>query len=76
MTEPNRNTWAQTHLRWLALSRWDNEGGRCESVSTNLGFGKSAVAPRLRAIGQHAPDEASCGEAARTQTSGASTHLP
>ncbi len=27
MAVPNPNPWAQSHLRWLALSRWDNEGG-------------------------------------------------
>jgi hypothetical protein len=27
MAEPNPDTWAQSHMRWLALSRWDNEGG-------------------------------------------------
>lgn len=27
MSEPNPDHWASTHMRWLALSRWDNEGG-------------------------------------------------
>lgn len=27
MAKPKPDTWAQTHMRWLALSRWDNEGG-------------------------------------------------
>ena len=27
MAEPNPDNWALTHMRWLALSRWDNEGG-------------------------------------------------
>ena len=27
MAEPNPDRWAQSHMRWLALSRWDNEGG-------------------------------------------------
>jgi len=27
MAEPNPDKWAQSHMRWLALSRWDNEGG-------------------------------------------------
>ena len=27
MVEPNPDNWALTHMRWLALSRWDNEGG-------------------------------------------------
>ena len=27
MKEPNPDGWALTHMRWLALSRWDNEGG-------------------------------------------------
>jgi hypothetical protein len=27
MTSPNLELWAQSHMRWLALSRWDTEGG-------------------------------------------------
>jgi len=27
MAEPNPDTWAITHMRLLALSRWDSEGG-------------------------------------------------
>jgi hypothetical protein len=27
MTLLNPDKWAQFHMRWLALSRWDNEGG-------------------------------------------------
>jgi hypothetical protein len=27
MAEPNPDRWAQYHMRRLALSRWDNEGG-------------------------------------------------
>jgi hypothetical protein len=31
MAEPNPDRWAQSHMRWLALSRWDNEGGASPS---------------------------------------------
>ena len=31
MSEPNPDHWALTHMRWLALSRWDNEGGASAS---------------------------------------------
>jgi hypothetical protein len=31
MAEPNPDTWAQSHKRRLALSRWDNEGGASAS---------------------------------------------
>ena len=31
MVEPNPDNWALTHMRWLALSRWDNEGGASAS---------------------------------------------
>ena len=34
MAEPNPDTWAQSHMRWLALSRWDNEGGASRSRPT------------------------------------------
>lgn len=34
MEEPNPRTWTLTHLRWLALSRWDNEGGASASRPT------------------------------------------
>ncbi len=27
MPSENPDHWASSHLRWLALSRWDNEGG-------------------------------------------------
>jgi hypothetical protein len=27
MAEPNLDRWVQSHMRWLALSRWENEGG-------------------------------------------------
>lgn len=34
MAEPNPDKWAQSHMRWLALSRWDNEGGASPSRYT------------------------------------------
>ena len=34
MAEPNPDRWAQSHMRWLALSRWDNEGGASPSRHT------------------------------------------
>jgi hypothetical protein len=34
MAEPNPDSWAQFHMRWLALSRWDNEGGASPSRPT------------------------------------------
>ena len=34
MAEPNPDRWAQSHMRWLALSRWDNEGGASISRHT------------------------------------------
>jgi hypothetical protein len=34
MAEPNPEPWAQAHMRWLALSRWDNEGGASPSRPT------------------------------------------
>jgi hypothetical protein len=34
MSEPNPDHWASTHMRWLALSRWDNEGGASASRLT------------------------------------------
>jgi len=27
MNEPNPETWKQSHMLFIALSRWDNEGG-------------------------------------------------
>jgi len=34
MAEPNPDKWSQSHMRWLALSRWDNEGGASPSRLT------------------------------------------
>lgn len=34
MSEPNPDHWASTHMRWLALSRWDSEGGANASRPT------------------------------------------
>lgn len=31
MAEPKPDHWALAHMRWLALSRWDNEGGASPS---------------------------------------------
>jgi hypothetical protein len=41
MAEPNPDSWALSHMRWLALSRWDNEGGASPSRHTE----GSAVPP-------------------------------
>ena len=27
MARPKLDRWVQSHMRWLALSRWENEGG-------------------------------------------------
>lgn len=35
MAASNPGTWAQTHMRALALSRWDNEGGASQSGRTS-----------------------------------------
>ena len=43
MAEPNPDRWAQSHMRWLALSRWDNEGGASPSRHTE---GSAYPAPR------------------------------
>lgn len=29
MAELNPDNWAHSHMRWLALSRWGNEGEMC-----------------------------------------------
>lgn len=34
MPEPNPDTWPQSHMRWLALSKWDSEGGASPSRPT------------------------------------------
>ena len=34
MAEPNPDRWVLSHMRWLALSRWDNEGGASPSRHT------------------------------------------
>jgi hypothetical protein len=34
MAEPNPDRWAQSHMPWLALSRWDDEGGASPSRRT------------------------------------------
>ncbi len=41
MAEPNADNRAQTRSRWLALSRWDNEGGASPSRPTS-GWATSA----------------------------------
>ena len=43
MTEPNSDTGVQSHMRWLALSRWENEGGAGLSRPT-----AGSVGPALR----------------------------
>jgi len=43
MADPNPDRWAQSHMRWLALSRWDNEGGASPSRHTE---GSADTAPR------------------------------
>jgi hypothetical protein len=46
MAEPNPDHWVLTHLRWLALSRWDNEGGASPSRPTS---GRAGTAGRAGA---------------------------
>lgn len=41
MAKPNPDSWALTHMRWLALSRWDNEGG-ASAFRPTVGLSESA----------------------------------
>jgi ribose 5-phosphate isomerase B len=41
MAELNPDTWTQSHMRWIALSRWDNEGGASPSWPTAGSAGAS-----------------------------------
>ena len=34
MAEPNLDRWVQWHMRWLAISRWENEGGASPAKPT------------------------------------------
>ena len=43
MAELNPDKWAQSHMRSLALSRWDNEGGASPSRPTE---GSAVPTPR------------------------------
>lgn len=49
MEEQNPRTWTLTHLRWLALWRWDNEGGvsasRPTARSAGFSLGRDAWLP-------------------------------
>jgi hypothetical protein len=47
MAEPNPDPWAQSHTRWLALSRWDNEGGASPWRHTE-GSVEQTVSPAIR----------------------------
>jgi len=42
MAEPSPDRLARAHMRWLALSRWDNEGGASQSRPTD---GSADTAP-------------------------------
>ena len=42
MADPNRKSWTQTHMRWLALSRWDDEGG-CQLHGARAGLSDERV---------------------------------
>ena len=44
MAEPNPEDWAWMHMRWLALSRWNTEGGASASRPT---AGSAGVSARL-----------------------------
>jgi hypothetical protein len=43
MTEPKPDSWAHSHMRWLALSRWDSEGDASPSRHTE---GSAGARPR------------------------------
>ncbi len=51
MAEPNPDTWAQSHMRWLALSRWDNEGGASPSRPTAGSAGSAGSASAAGSAG-------------------------
>ena len=55
MAEPNPDTWAQAHMRWLALSRWDNEGGASSSRPTAGSAGSASAASAASAAGSAGP---------------------
>ncbi len=45
MAEPNSDNWALTHMRLMALSRWDNEGG-ASAFRPTAGLGECTQARR------------------------------
>ena len=62
MAEPNPDRWTQSHMRWLALTRWDNEGGASPSrhtegsADTTPGYeGRSTPGPVLLLLALVAP---------------------
>jgi len=48
MTEPNPDNRALAHMRWLALSRWDNEGGASPSRPTSGSAGQSLASAQTK----------------------------
>ena len=53
MAEPNPDHWALTHMRWLALSRWDNEGGASPSRLTSGSADPSSHSARTKVLVLH-----------------------
>jgi hypothetical protein len=50
MAEPNPDDWALTHMRWFALSTWDNEGGASPFRTTSGSTAPSIHNAQTRAL--------------------------
>lgn len=73
MAEPNPDTWAQSHMRWLALSRWDNEGGASPLRPTAGSAGVSLrhdIWPLVDMAGRNGPVQLLLGLAASVSSTG------